>query len=328
MKAVVVENPGPDSTLTIGEVETPTPTADQLLVKHKATAINRADLLQRKGGYAPPENASPILGLEMSGVVEEIGSDVTHWKPGDEVCGLLPGGGYAEYSVIHKDLAMPKPSNLMFPVAAALPETFLTAYQALIWLGELQPGQSVLIHAGAGGVGSSAIQLAKLKGATVYTTTSKAPKIDQCIDIGADHAINYTKINFADRIEELTDGRGVDLVIDFIGADYWEKNLSALTMDGRLVVLGLLGGHTLEGVSMAPVLRKRLTIVGSTLRNRSERYKIELTQHFMDFAWDAITAGSIKPVMDLVFDWKYVEAAHQRMAENKNIGKIALQISG
>lgn len=324
MKAVVVHNPGKNSSLAIEEVPRPQPGKGELLVKIKATALNRADLHQRSGNYPPPEGASDILGLEMAGLVEEAGLN-TRYEAGDAVYALLPGGGYAEYCVIPDRMAMPIPENLDFTEAAAIPETFLTAYQAIHWIGELKRGSTILIHAGGSGVGTSAIQLARnLFNAQVVTTAGKEHKLQTCRELGAELAINYKTQDFAQIINRELGDNAVNLVIDFIGAPYWDKNIDVLGMDGRLVYLSFLGGHTLEQVSLAPLLKKRLKLMGSTLRSRSDNYKIKLTEEFLDNTGDLIESRIIKPVIDRVFDWEDTDEAHRYMHNNRNTGKIVL----
>ncbi|MGM0545473.1 MAG: NAD(P)H-quinone oxidoreductase [Bacteroidota bacterium] len=325
MKAVQVENPGKHSKLIIDEAPKPDPVANQILVKIEATALNRADLLQRTGNYDPPKGAPDILGLEMSGVVEETGSSVTRWEPGDRVFGLLPGGGYAEYCTIHEDMAMVMPENLSFEEAAAIPETFLTAFQALSWLGRLQEKETVLIHAAGSGVGTSAIQLAhNLYNARIIATAGKPHKLDTAKELGADFAYNYKEQNYAEEIISDIGTDSVDIVLDFIGKPYWHKNMQVLAMDGRVVYLSFLGGHNVEEISLVPILRKRLSIMGSTLRNRSEEYKIKLSNDFASKTFSLFEDGVLKPVIDSIFEWSDVEAAHQHMKDNKNTGKIVL----
>lgn len=325
MKAIQIQNPGNNSSLFIDDAPIPEAEANEILVKTKATAINRADLLQRKGGYDPPEGASPILGLEMAGVVEKVSSEVSKWQPGDRVFGLLPGGGYAEYCTIHEDLAMSIPNNLSFEDAAGIPETFLTAFQAIDWLGKLQNQQTVLIHAAGSGVGTSAIQLAhRLYDARIIGTAGKQYKLETAEALGADFVYNYKEQNYAEGIINDIGPDSVDLVIDFIGKPYWHKNMDILAMDGRVVYLSFLGGHKLEKVSLVPILRKRLSILGSTLRNRSEQYKIDLTKDFAEKTLDLFGKGALHPVIDSTYDWSQTEQAHRRMQDNKNTGKIVL----
>ena len=325
MKAIQVIDPGKKSTLTIGEAPTPQPTADEVLVKIKATAVNRADLHQRADKYPPPEGASEILGLEAAGVVEEVGEAVTHWNRGDRVSGLLPGGGYAEYCTMPEKMAMPVPKNVSLTQAAAIPETFLTAFQALKWIGDLQRAETVLIHAGGSGVGTAAIQLARqLVNAQIITTAGKDHKLETCRELGADFAINYKEQNFAEEIDKEFGKNAVDLIIDFIGAPYWQKNIDVLNTDGRIVYLSFLGGHKLDEMSLAPILRKRLKIMGSTLRSRSNSYKINLTQDFAEHTQSLFAEGTIQPIIDKEFDWKETEKAHQYMQDDRNTGKIVL----
>lgn len=325
MKAINIINPGPDSTLELKEVPTPKPGPQEILVKIEATAVNRADLHQRAGMYPPPEGASDIPGLEMAGIVEKTGNRVTRWEPGDFVFALLPGGGYAEYCTVHEKMAMPIPESMSFKETAAIPETFLTAYQALNWLGKLSRADTVLIHAGGSGVGTSAIQLARhLFNAQVITTAGNEHKLEYGLSLGANYAYNYKKQDFAAEIKKDIGEDSVNLIIDFIGSPYWEQNLDILAMDGRLIYLAFMGGHRLEKMSLAPLLKKRLSIIGSTLRSRSESYKLRLTKEFAGHTLDLFEEEVIKPVIDSVYDWKDAEEAHQHMANNKNTGKIVL----
>jgi len=326
MKTILIDKSNDKPRLYIGSTSTPKPGPREILVQHKATALNRADLLQKLGLYNPPKGESPILGLEMAGVVVDKGNHVTKWEYGDTVFGLLPGGGYAEYSILHEEMAIAKPDNLTFVETAGIAETFLTAYQALFWLGKLQQDEHVLIHAGASGVGTSAIQLARYKTSDIYVTASEEQKIDQCLAIGARKGINYKENDFQIEIERFTDGQGVDLIIDFIAAEYWNRNLQSLATDGRLVMLALLGGHKLNTTSLIPMLKKRLTIKGTTLRNRPLDYKIQLTNAFQSDYYEELARGNIAPVIDSVYPWQQAEEAHQRMENNLNTGKIILEI--
>ncbi|REL24877.1 NAD(P)H-quinone oxidoreductase [Rhodohalobacter sp. SW132] len=325
MKALIVDTSSEKPVMKLDDHPKPTPKPNELLVKIEATALNRADLLQKRGNYPVPEGASEILGLEMSGRVEKTGEEVIDFEEGDLLFGLLSGGGYAEYCVIPEDHAIPMPDSLSFEEAAGISETFLTAYQGLFWIGEIMENETVLIHAGASGVGSSAIQLAKnIFNARVIVTAGSSEKLDLCRELGADLAINYKTEDFAAVIEEEMGPSTVDVILDFVGASYWEQNIRVLAMDGRLVLLGLLGGAKADSLNLGDILRKRLTIRGSTLRNRSDEYKALLTEEFFDAAFDLIESKQIKPVIDSVFDWKNVEKAHQRMKNNENAGKIIL----
>lgn len=325
MKALLVDNRGEKPSMVMGEQPTPSPGPGELLVKVKATALNRADLLQKSGNYPPPAGESTILGLDMAGVVEQVDSDVTRFRPGDPVFGLLPGGGYAEYCTIPEELSLPIPRGWSFEEAAALPEVFLTAWQALVWLGQIGEGETVLIHAGASGVGTAAIQLAnRLFGCRVITTAGSEEKLEVCRNLGADLAINYREEEFSERIRSETGPESVDLIIDFIGAPYWEKNLNSLSQDGRLIILAMMGGAVGDRLRLGPLLRKRLTVRGSTLRNRDARYKKRLVADFWDRTEELFLKRELLPVIDSVYDWNDVEAAHRKMEENRNIGKIIL----
>ncbi|MEX0995351.1 MAG: NAD(P)H-quinone oxidoreductase [Balneolaceae bacterium] len=325
MKALLVDNSGGKPKMNIGEYPTPKPAENEILVKVEATALNRADLLQKKGNYPVPEGASPILGLEISGTVEAIGREVTRFNPGEKVFGLLSGGGYAEYCVIHERMGLHLPENFSFEEAAAIPEAFLTAFQALKPLGEIQKNERILIHAGGSGVGTAAIQLARhLFQARVITTAGQTGKLETCKKLGAESTINYKKEDFAEVIQTHLGKSSVNLIIDFVGSPHWHKNIEILSIDGRLILLAMLGGKKVKEMNLLPFLRKRLTLKGSTLRNRTEDYKIRLTSDFHSYAMELIEKQVIQPVIDSVFDWKDVENAHERMANNKNTGKIIL----
>jgi putative PIG3 family NAD(P)H quinone oxidoreductase len=324
MRAVVVTEEGDPEHMSIREAPTPEIGVDEVLVKVHATALNRADTFQRRGHYPPPEGASEILGLEMAGTVAETGRNVVDWHEGDRVFALLDGGGYAQYTAVHRDRLMAMPPGLSMTEAAAIPEVFLTAYQALHWLGGLHPGHDVLIHAGASGVGTAAIQLARLADAHPHVTAS-APKHEVCRDLGAETTIDYESEDFAERVAAVTEG-GVDIVIDFIGAPYFHRNVEVLALDGRIVQLATLGGSTVEEVSLRALMAKRAHLLASTLRSRSLDYKIELTQEFASDVLPQFLDGHLEPVIDSVYDWSDVSDAHRRMENNENAGKIVLNV--
>lgn len=325
MRALIVKTNGDRPVMEMGEYPTPQPSDFELLVRVHATALNRADLMQKAGKYPPPKGESELLGLEMSGVVETVGQKVSRFKPGDFVFGLLGGGGYAELCVIDEEMAIHKPENLSFEEAAAIPEVFLTAFQAVIWLSALKENETILIHAGASGVGTAAIQIAKqLKSATIIVTAGSDDKLELCKELGADLMINYKQDDFAEVIEKKLGKNRVDVIIDFVGSPYWDGNIKSMNMDGRVVYLSMLGGATVEKMSIVPLLRKRLTIQGSTLRNRSSDYKKRLTSDFFSKTSDLFYQEKLKPVIDSIFSWDEVEAAHKRMENNKNAGKIVL----
>jgi len=325
MKALLVDNSGDKPVMIIGEYPDPVPANKELLVKIEATALNRADLLQKAGKYPPPEGESPILGLEMAGVVESVGLEVSKFEKGDPVFGLLGGGGYAEYCTIHEDLAMPMPETFSFEDAAAIPEVFLTAFQAVIWLAELDEGETILIHAGASGVGTAAIQLAKqLRNARIAVTAGSDEKLQLCSSLGARLLINYKRQNHSDIIEAELGRNSVNVIIDFVGSPYWHDNLKIMAMDGRLIYLAMLGGAKVEEMSIVPILSKRLTIKGSTLRNRNTAYKARLTKEFYSSMINLFKNAKLRPIIDTVYDWREVERAHFKMENNQNAGKIIL----
>jgi tumor protein p53-inducible protein 3 len=324
MKAVLVEEN--THRLYIGETEDPVMGENDLLVQIKATALNRADLLQKRGLYPPPKGASPIIGLEMAGVVEKVGKNVTGWKPGDRVCALLPGGGYAEKAVIPAGMAIRVPDSFSFEQAAAIPEVFLTAYLNLFWLGGLKAGQTVLIHAGASGVGTAAIQLIREAGANAIVTAGSEEKRQTCLSLGASLAIDYKAGPFAPIVKETTGGQGVHIILDFIGAAYWEQNLSSLAMDGKLIIIGTMGGSKVPELNLGQLLFRRLQVIGTALRSRSVEDKIALTKEFVEFAMLRFEDGRLKPVIDSVWDWEQVNEAHTRMENNQNTGKIILRV--
>jgi putative PIG3 family NAD(P)H quinone oxidoreductase len=324
MRAVLLHGFGGSDQLYIGETQMPfIHDPDFILVQIKAAGINRADLLQRMGQY-PPHGASSILGLEMAGIVEEVGENVKQWKKGDRVVGLLSGGGYAQYCVIHSDMVIEIPDDMTFEEAAAIPEAFLTAYQALIELGNIKENETILIHAAASGVGIATIQLALLKNLNIFITAGSEDKINFCKNLGVTDGVNYKDGPWISKVRELTNNEGVNLVIDFIGKDYFSQNLEILKTDGRLIMLSFLSGSHVSEIDLAPILRKRLNILGSTLRNRSLQYKINLTQQFKKLAWDAFNTKRIKPIISNVFNWEQISDAHEYMEQNKNIGKIII----
>ncbi|MBI4850633.1 MAG: NAD(P)H-quinone oxidoreductase [Acidobacteria bacterium] len=324
MKAILVKDDTKE--LYIDKVARPDFNDDELLVSIKATALNRADLLQRRGLYPPPPGASNIIGLEMAGEIVEIGKNVKDWKIGDRVFALLSGGGYAEYVNIPAKTAMRIPENLSFEEAAAIPEAFLTAYQAVCWLGGLKVGQKVLIHAGASGVGTAAIQIIREFGSEVYVTVGTEKKQEACLLLGAKLAINYKKESFEEKIKEITENKGVDIILDAIGANYWQQNINSLAMDGRLVIIAAMSGGTLNQVNLYEILRRRLQVIGTTLRARALDYKIQLTEDFAKFALSRFQNKKLVPVIDKIFNWQEVNLAHKLMESNENIGKIVLKI--
>ncbi|QQE78143.1 NAD(P)H-quinone oxidoreductase [Alicyclobacillus sp. SO9] len=326
MKAVLLKDYGDTDVLYIGETPAPAAGTGELLVRVRATALNRADLLQRRGFYPPPKGSSEILGLEMAGEVAAVGEGVLDFELGDKVFGLLPGGGYAEYVKIPAGMAMRMPEGMEFEQAAAIPEVFLTAYSNLYWLGGLRADKRVLIHAGASGVGTAAIQLVREAGAVSFVTAGSKGKLEYCYELGAKAGWNYHDGEFLPFVKEQTNQDGVDLIFDFIGEPYFEQNLKALAVDGRLVIIGTLGGTNVKDVNLGMLLGRRLQVIGTALRSRAAEDKIRLTQEFASYALSKFESGQLKPIVDTVFEWSEVAKAHQFMEDNKNTGKIVLRI--
>lgn len=323
MKAILFDGPGDPDVLYTGTYPDPKPKSHELLIRVCATALNRADILQRRGQYPPPPGESPVLGLEIAGEVLEAGPGAGPWKTGDRVCGLVGGGGYAQLAVLPASMALPVPQGWSWEMAAAVPEAFMTAWQSLSWLCHLSPGEKVLIHAGASGVGTAAIQLAREIGASDIFVTASAGKHALCAHLGASFAIDYKSEDFREVLGNIYP-EGVDVIVDCIGGPYFHKNLHALRSDGRLVMLAMMGGTTIENMDLMPFLRKRLHVMGSTLRNRSLEYKSRLAKDLFDFAWPLFEKGRLKPIVDRVFPAEEVVAAHQFMENNQNQGKIVL----
>ncbi|NWG20892.1 MAG: NAD(P)H-quinone oxidoreductase [Chloroflexi bacterium] len=322
MRAILFDAPGGPEVLYYGNAPDPVAGPDELLVRVRATAANRADLLQRRGAYAPPSGASPILGLELAG---EVVAPAGPWRAGDRVMAVVTGGGYAELAAVPVGMAMPIPENLSFEQAAAIPEAFLTAYLNLFTLGRLQTGETVLIHAGASGVGSAAIQLAHAAGARVFATAGSAEKLALCRELGADAAINYREESFAERVLEITGGQGANLVLDFVGAPYWQQNMAALALDGRLQLIGFLGGSAGQ-LDLGPIMAKRLTVTGATLRRTPLARKTALTAEFIAFALDRLARGELRPVIDTIYPLDAAAEAHRAMEANRNAGKLVFRI--
>jgi len=313
--------------LSLGERPDPAPGPGDLLLRVRATAVNRADLLQRRGRYPPPEGAPDILGLEAAGEVVAAGPGAGGWRPGDRAMALLAGGGYAEFVAVPAGLAMPLPPNLSFEEGAAVPEAFVTAYRALFDLGEVAPGHTVLVHAAGSGVGTAAVQLAREAGARVLATAGTPEKVQLALRLGAHAAWNRREGPFAPWAARETGGRGADLVLDFVGAPYLEQNIASLALDGRLVIIGLLGGAKAQALDLGTILFRRLRLIGTSLRALPLERKADLVRRFAAFALPRLAAGALAPVVDSVFDWREAAAAHERMENNANAGKIVLRVS-
>ncbi|MGG5359081.1 MULTISPECIES: NAD(P)H-quinone oxidoreductase [unclassified Enterococcus] len=325
MRAVTVERPGSADMLRVVDRPMPEPLPGQLLVKVHAASVNRTDILWRENASLKPPY--PVLGVEVSGEVVKNNSNDTRFSEGTRVFGLVNLGGYAEYALLPADRAMIVPDNLDYTEAAGISEVFLTAYQTLYWLGKLKKNDTVLIHAGASGVGTAAIQLAKqLSEAQVIVTAGSEKKLEFCRQLGADETINYKSQEFDKEIAKITSNRGVDVILDFIGASYWEKNLASIAIDGRWVLIGTLGGSVVKNADIGALMNKRVQLTGTLLTPRSDEYKAELTQEFYQKAASAFEEGKIRPIIDRTFPLENVHQAQQYMEADKNIGKIILTI--
>lgn len=326
MKAIVVTRPGGPEQLRLIDVPEPQPGEGELVIEIQAAALNRADLLQRRGLYPPPPGVTDILGMECAGVVGALGPGCTGSLPiGERVMALLPGGGYAERVVVPEAMAMPVPSVLSIEQAAAVPEAFLTAREALFAAGRLAATDAVLIHAAAGGVGSAAVQLAHFSGARVFATAGSAKKCEWVRERGADTVIDYTREDFADVIARQTGGRGVDVILDFVGAAYAEKHGACLAMRGRHVLIGVLGGAQ-ASVNFGRMLQKRQSLIGIVMRAREAQEKIAMTREFVRTTLPLFADGRLEPLVDSVFPLSEAAQAHERMEANVNLGKIVLKV--
>ena len=299
---------------------------DEVLIRIKASAINRADLLQRSGNYPVPPGASSILGLECAGVVEEVGGQVKNFKKGDEVCALLAGGGYAEKVSVPSGQVLKIPKGFSFEQAAALPEVFATAYFNLYMEANLSVGEKALIHAGASGVGTAAIQICKSKGNPCFVTAGTKEKISRCMELGAEGGTIRNGENFADAIAKWTENNGVQVILDPVGANYLEDNMESLTLEGRLVMIGLMGGAKAT-INLGLLMMKRLRIIGSTLRAQPIAKKTEIMNNLKENVWPSLESGDIKPIIDTVIPIEEVDKAHKLMESNQTFGKVILKVN-
>jgi len=327
MKAIVVNKSDDLPVLEWREVADPAYGPEDVLVEVRATAVNRADLLQARGLYPPPPGESAILGLEMAGVIAARGDAVEGWRIGDRVLALLPGGGYAQQAAVHHRMLIGLPDNWSFSEGAAVPEVWLTAFVNLFKEGALQGGQSVLIHAGASGVGTAGIQMARAAGATVYVTAGTDSKLARCRELGAELAIHYKEQDFSEAVLTASQGKGVDLILDPVGGAYLDRNLNCLKENGRLVNIGLLGGRIAE-MNLGALLGKSLRVIGSRLRSRPLEEKIQITREFKMRFWPLLENGRLCPVIDRVFRIEQADAAHDYVKHNRNIGKVILEMPG
>ena len=323
MTAIRVEQPGPQARLVMAAIPKPAPGRGEVLIRVAAAGINRADLAQAMGAYPPPPGAPDTLGLEVSGTVAALGAGVSGYAVGQQVCALLAGGGYAEYVVAPVECLLPIPKGVSLIEAAALPEVHFTVWTNLMDAARLKPGESVLIHGGSSGIGTAAIQLCAARGHTVFATAGSAEKCAACEKLGATRAINYRDEDFVEVIKELTNGKGVDVILDMVGGDYIERNFRALGVWGRLVNIAFLGGMTAT-VNFGLMLMKRLSFLATTLRARPNAEKGAIRDALLREVWPLIEAGKIKPVVDHIYPLAEAQAAHERMNTSGHIGKILL----
>ena len=322
MKVIEIVEPGGPSVLKSSVRNIPKPKRNEVLIKISYAGINRPDVLQRSGSYLPPPGASDLPGLEASGIIFAIGKNVTNWEVGDEVCALLPGGGYAEYAVTQASHCLPVPTGMSLKQAAALPETLFTVWSNVFQRGGLKPNEKFLVHGGSSGIGTMAIQLANLFGSEVYATAGSDAKCSACEELGAIRAINYNKEDFLEVIKSIG---GVHLILDMVGGAYIEKNIKALVDDGRLVQIAFLKGAKVE-LNFAQIMTRRLTVTGSTLRPQSDLSKSQIASELLEKIWPLLSTGRINPVINSVFDLNDVSSAHLLMESSKHIGKIVLKV--
>ena len=323
----VIEVPafGPPSILTTGERPVPSPAPGEVLVKVVAAGVNRADAMQRAGNYPPPPGASDVLGLEISGTVASVGAGVSEWMVGDSVCALVTGGGYAQYCTAPAPQCLPVPKVVDLVDAAALPEACFTVWTNVFERGRLARGEAVLLHGGSSGIGTTAIQLAHLAGARVFTTAGSLTKCAACEQLGAELAVNYRTDDFVAAVRQATDGRGVDLILDMVGGSYLRRNLESLAVEGRLVLIGLMEGATAE-IDLAALMSRRLVVTGSTLRSRSVAQKAAIAAAVRDHVWPHVAAKRLAPIVHERFPLADAAAAHAIMEASTHIGKLVLVI--
>lgn len=327
MKAWTIKQPGGRDQLIIKDQPLPTPTKDEVLVKVDSTAINRTDIMTREDSSL--KAPYPILGVEISGIVEKEAPNYPELKRGTRVAGLVNRGGYAEYAVMPANRAIVVPDSMSLIDAAAIPEVFLTAYQTMFWLGELKPQETILIHAAGSGVGTAAIQLAsrKITDANIIATAGSKHKLEMAKALGAQHTINYKKEDFAKKVLDYTNGHGADVILDFVGASYWEQNLKSVAIDGRWILIGTLGGAEVEKISISDLMKKRLSLKGTLLTPRSDDYKAKLTQEFSKRIIPFFEEDIIQPIIHSVLSFEDLPEAHRQMEASENTGKIIIQIA-
>jgi len=325
MRYIAVDEPGPAERMRVVEGPVPVPRQGELLIEVAYAGVNRPDIIQRAGHYPPPPDASPVLGLEVSGSVAALGDGVTEWRVGDALCALVPGGGYAEYCTTPASWAVPLPSGLSLLEAASLPENYFTVWHNVFERGRLESGESLLVHGGSSGIGLTAIQLAKAFGATVFTTVGNEEKAAFCRKLGADHVILYKEKDFAAEVWSITAKRGVDLVLDMVGGDYIERNLRSLALEGRLVIIAFLEGSKVTA-DWRHIMVKRLRVTGSTMRASPSARKAEIARSLREKVWPLFGEGKLEPVVTETFELAEAPKAHALMESSRHIGKIMLRV--
>jgi len=321
---VEISSPGPPEVLRPIDRPDPSPGAGEVLIRVAAAGVNRPDVMQRQGHYPPPPGATDIPGLEVAGTIEAVGADSGNWRVGDTVCALVAGGGYATKCVAPAVQCLPVPASLDFVSAAAIPETFFTVWTNVFERAGLKTGESLLVHGGASGIGTTAIQLAAARGSRVFATAGSPEKCRACEGLGAERAINYRSEDFVEVVRELTGGRGVDVVLDIVGGSYVNRDLAALAMDGRVVVIGFMEGEPTATVDLRRILGRRLTITGSALRPRSVKEKGDIADALRREVWPLLERGVVKPIVDRTFPLPEAAAAHRLMESGEHLGKIVL----
>jgi putative PIG3 family NAD(P)H quinone oxidoreductase len=323
MRAVVVTEPGGPEVLAVHDLPDPEPGRGEVVLDVAGTAVNRADLLQRQGHYPPPPGASEVLGLECSGTVAAVGEEVDGWQVGDEVCALLAGGGYAAKVAVPAGQLMPVPAGVDLVTAAALPEVACTVWSNVFMVAGLRPDETLLVHGGAGGIGTHAIQVAHALGATVLTTAGSEEKLELCRSLGADVAIGYREQDFVEEVRRATDGRGADVILDNMGAKYLDRNLDALALEGRLVIIGMQGGVKGE-LDISKLLRRRSAVIGTTLRSRPVEEKAAICAAVVEHVWPLVADGAVRPIVHTTLPLDRAGEAHTLMADSGHSGKIVL----
>lgn len=326
MTAIEISKPGGPDVLVPVERPVPRPGHGELLIKVAHAGVNRPDCMQREGGYPPPPGAPDIPGLEVAGEVIATGDGVAAYQVGDQVCALVAGGGYAEYCVAAESNALPVPKGMSTEQAAGLPETFFTVWTNLFQRAGLKGGERVLIHGGASGIGTTAIQLAKAFGARIFVTAGSDEKCKRCVEMGAERAINYKTEDFVEVVAELTNGEGCDVIMDMVGGDYVMRNVKSLAVEGRLVQIALQHGPKVDGFNFLPIMMKRLTLTGSTLRPRTVAQKAVIAEELKAKVWPLLESGAVAPVIDSVFPLQDAAGAHTRIDSGGHFGKILLSV--